>query len=183
VRWLRVGGVVALIGALVLVERLTGLSDQLSRDALRAHVAAAGAWGVPLFVAAFCVALFLHVPATGILFVAVGVALWDRVAGAALAYAGAVVACGFSFAIVRGVGGTPLAAIRNRLARRVLARLESHPILTVFVMRVLFFAGAPVNYALALSTIRPRDYLFGSLLGLAPPTVVLAVFFDALIGA
>ena len=182
-KWLRIGGVVALIGALVLVERFTGLSDQLSRDALRAHVAAAGPWGIPLFFAAFCVALFLHVPATGILFVAVGVALWDRVAGAGLAYAGAFVACMFSFTIVRGVGGKPLAEIKNRFARRILARLESHPILTVFVMRVIFFAGAPVNYALALSSIRPRDYVLGSLVGLAPPTVVLAIFFDVLIGA
>src|SRR5687768_3297084 len=92
VKWLRIGGVVALIGVLIAIERATGLSQELSRDALRAHVAAAGVWGIPLFIAAFCVALLLHVPATGILFVAVGVALYGRAAGAALAYAGGMVA-------------------------------------------------------------------------------------------
>jgi uncharacterized membrane protein YdjX (TVP38/TMEM64 family) len=183
VKWLRIGGVVALVCALVLVERLTGLSDQLSREALRGHVAAAGPWGIPLFLAVFCVALFLHIPATGILFVGVGVALYGPVAGAALAFAGAALAVMFSFVIVRGVGGKPFAEVKNKYARRILARLESHPIWTVIVMRLIFFVGAPVNYALALSSIRTRDYVLGSLLGMVAPTVVLALGFDVLIAA
>jgi uncharacterized membrane protein YdjX (TVP38/TMEM64 family) len=174
--------VVALIVALIIVERATGLSEQLTRETLRAHVAAAGVWGIPLFIGACCVALFLHVPATGIAFVAVGVALYGRLAGGALAYAGAVVAVTFSFVIVRAVGGKPFAGLENRVARRVLARLESHPVLTVIVLRLLFYAGAPVNYALALSGISARAYLVGSVIGLAPPAAVLALFFDVLIG-
>ena len=182
VRWLRLAAMVALVAGLILGAHATGIWDDLSRDALRARVAAAGVWGFPLYVAAFSVALLIHFPGAGILFVAVGVALWDRATGAALAYAGGLAGVLISFAIVRLVGGKPLAGVENRVARRVLARLESHPLLTVFILRCIFYVGAPVNYALALSGMRVRDYVVGSALGLAGPTAVLAIFWDVLIG-
>src|SRR5688572_28756193 len=182
VMWLRIGAVAALVGGLLLAAHATGLTDDLSREALRARVAGAGVWGIPLFVAACCVALFLHVPGTGILFVAVGVTLYDRLAGGAIAYGAALVAVIVSFVIVRAVGGRPLAGLENRVARRVLAHLESHPFWTVVVLRLIFYAGAPANYALALSGISARDYVVRSVVGLAPPAAILAAFFDVLIG-
>jgi hypothetical protein len=63
-----------------------------------------------------------------------------------------------------------------------LDRLEARPLTTVVVLRILFFVGAPLNFALALSPLRPRDYVMGSVIGLLPPTFVLAAFFDLLFG-
>ena len=181
VRWLRVGAVIALVALLLFVGSRTGLAEALSRDALRASVERAGMLGPPLFIGAFCLGLLFHVPATGILFVAIAVTLYGRMAGGLLAYAGAVVGVLASFVIVRGIGGRPLAAIKNKHARRILEKLEARPILTVVVLRVVFFAGAPVNYALALSTLRPRDYVVGSIVGLVAPIVPMVFFFDVLL--
>lgn len=166
----------------MLVGHATGLGDRLTKDQLREAVAQAGAWGVPLFIGAFCLALLLHVPATGIMFVGIAVALYGRVAGGFLAFAASLVAVMVSFFVVRGIAGSPLGAAKNRLMRRILDKLEERPLATVVLLRVVFFAGAPVNYALALSPLRPRDYFLGSLIGLALPAAVLTAFFDLLIG-
>jgi uncharacterized membrane protein YdjX (TVP38/TMEM64 family) len=182
VKWLRLLAVVVVLGGVVLIGHTTGLGDLLTKEALRAQVERAGAWGVPVFIGAFCLALLLHVPATGIMFVGIAVALYGRLAGGSLAFAGSVVAVMVSFFVVRGIGGRPLAEVKNRVMRRILDRLASHPVLTVFVLRLLFFAGAPVNYALALSSLRTRDYAVGSVIGLALPAAVLTAFFDLLMG-
>jgi uncharacterized membrane protein YdjX (TVP38/TMEM64 family) len=180
-RWLRLAAVAALVAAALIIGRATGLDDALSRDALREAVGRAGVWGAPLYVGAFALGLLLHVPAAGIAFVAVAVAAYDRVGGGILAYAGAVTGVLVSFAVVRAVGGRPLAGLEHRLARKVMARLEARPLLTVIVLRTLFFAGAPVNYALALSPLRARDYVVGSALGMVGPVATLALFFDLLL--
>ncbi len=182
VRWLRVAAVLALVVAALILGRVTGFADALTRENLRATVAAAGAWGPPLYVAAFTAAVLFHMPAGGILFVAVAVMVYGKGTGAVLAYGGALVGVLFSFAVVRLVGGKPLGQIRNNLLRRVLDRLEARPLLTVIALRLCFFAGAPVNYALALSPLRLRDYALGSVVGLVPPVLVLALFFELLVG-
>ena len=51
-------------------------------------------------------------------------------------------------------------------------------LLTVFVLRILFQMAPPVNYALALSSIRLRDYVLGSLLGLTPVILLVVIFFN-----
>jgi uncharacterized membrane protein YdjX (TVP38/TMEM64 family) len=182
VRWLRLAAAAAVLAGVVLAGHALGLAEYLSRDELRAAVGEAGAWGVPIFVGAYCLALLLHVPATGIMFVGIGVALYGRVPGGALAFFGSVAAVMVSFLVVRGLAGKPLAAVRSGLLRRVLAKLDERPLATVVILRVLFFAGAPVNYALALSPLRMRDYFVGSLVGLAVPALALTAFFDLIIG-
>jgi uncharacterized membrane protein YdjX (TVP38/TMEM64 family) len=140
-------------------------------------VGRAGPWGPALYVGAFALGLLLHVPAAGIAFVAVAVAAYDRLNGGLLAYVGSLIGVLVSFAIVRGVGGKPLAGLENDTARKVMARLEARPLLTVIVLRALFFAGAPVNYALALSPLRARDYVVGSAVGMIGPVVTLTLLF------
>ena len=100
-----------------------------------------------------------------------------------------------SFALVRGVAGrsapkaepppdaaaTGLArvaqAVRARM-RKWMGRLETQPIRTIALLRLFLLFSPPLNYALALSRVRFRDYLLGSALGLLPPTVLAVVLFD-----
>ena len=56
----------------------------------------------------------------------------------------------------------------------------ARPILTVALLRLFLWVAPPINYALALSTVRYRDYAAGSALGLAIPTALAAVVFGYL---
>ena len=69
----------------------------------------------------------------------------------------------------RGPRGSPASAGRPQC-----------PIRTVAILRVTLVMFPPLNYALALSSIKFRDYVARSLLGLIPPILVLTVFFDQL---
>jgi len=48
----------------------------------------------------------------------------------------------------------------------------------VIVLRLALWMAPPVNYLLAMSSVTFRDYALGSAIGLAPPVVAIALFFD-----
>ncbi len=174
--WWRLAAVMVLAAGLYAIGRETGLSDGLSPSALRLRIGGTGLWGMAVFVAAFTVGLFLHVP--GLLFVGAGIAVYGRLLGGVLSFGAAVIAVTASFLAVRTIGGQALAAMGTPLMRRLLDRLDAHPILTAAALRLIFLMSPPLNYALGLSTIRFRDYLAGSALGLVLPIAAASLLFD-----
>ncbi|MEZ4432087.1 MAG: VTT domain-containing protein [bacterium] len=174
--WIRVALLVALVAALYLAAHLTGAAESFTVAGLRARVHAAGPIGGAVFVLCFIVGNLIHLP--GILFVAVALLAWGRIDGTLLALAGGLVAVTTSFVIVRAVGGTPLAAPRHPWARAVLAHLDERPVAVIALLRLAFQFSPPVNYALALSRVRLRDYLVGSTLGLAVFMTGVALLFE-----
>lgn len=171
-RWVRLVALGVLVGVLVVGAHLAGVTDRLSGPSVRATIAAAGAWGPVLFVLAFCAGELVHLP--GMVFVAAAAFAYGPAIGAALAYAGAVASVSVTFALVRGVGGKPLASVRWRFARRLLAHLDRRPVLTIALLRLVLWISPPVSYALALSGVRFRSYLAGSAIGLAIPVPAVA---------
>jgi len=171
-----------LLAGVLLIAELTGIRGRMADDPrgaaedLRRLVADAGPWGWILFVVAFCVGELAHVP--GLVFVLAAVLAWGRVEGGALGYAGGVASVAFSFIVVRSVGGKALDAVQRPWARRLLDRLESRPVLIVAVLRMVMIMSPPLNYALAMSPIRFRDYVAGSAIGLLPPMLVAILAFD-----
>ena len=53
--------------------------------------------------------------------------------------------------------------------QKAMDKLERRPVRTVAALRVALIVSPPLNYALALSPIRFRDYFAGSAMGLAAP--------------
>jgi uncharacterized membrane protein YdjX (TVP38/TMEM64 family) len=171
-RLLRLALLVAVAAALAYVRLGTSFGASLSTARIRELVLHAGTAGVAVFVVAFCAGELLHVP--GLVFVAAAVLAWGRVVGGAAAYGGALVAVSLVFVVVRAIGGQPLGAIAQPRLRAILARLERRPILTVALLRLVLWLAPSVNYALALSPVRYRDYAVGSALGLAVPVAAAA---------
>src|SRR5207248_1106639 len=134
-RLLRLGLLVAVLLALVLVRYKTAFGAALSTAHVRPLVQHAGAAGVVLFVLAFCAGGLLHVP--GLVFVAAAVLAWGRVLGGAAAYAGALTAVSVVFVVVRAIGGQPLGAVTQPRLRGLIARAERRPILTVALLRLV----------------------------------------------
>jgi uncharacterized membrane protein YdjX (TVP38/TMEM64 family) len=174
-RLLRLGILAAVVVALLVVRFTTSFGSSLSTARIRDLVQHAGAAGVAVFIVAFAVGELLHVP--GMVFVAAAVMAWGRVGGGALSYVAALVSVSLGFAVVRAIGGQPLATIERPRVRALLARLDQRPILTVALLRLFLWVAPALNYALALSSVRYRDYAIGSAIGLALPMAIAAALF------
>ena len=174
-KWRLVALAVVLIG-LYCAARFSPLGEHMTREAMQAAVEGAGAWGLLVFVALFAVGSLLQLP--GWLFVAVACLAYGRLAGGALANVGALVAVTVTFLVVRSVGGTALAAVERPWVQRLLARVETRPIRTIAVLRLGLAVAPYLNYALALSRVRLRDYVLGSAAGLVVPIAVMTALLD-----
>jgi len=70
--------------------------------------------------------------------------------------------------------------LKSRLALRLLAQLDGHPIRSVLCLRILFQTVPALNYVLAMSGVGFREYMLGTLLGLPLPIALYCLFFDFL---
>lgn len=165
--------------ALVVVRYGTSFGASVSTTRIRGLVQAAGFAGVAIYLVIFAIGELLHVP--GLVFVAAAVMSWGHLGGGVIAYAGALVSVTLSFFVVRGIGGQALAELKWRWVQKVMARLDERPILTVALLRLTLWIAPALNYALALSRIRYRDYLIGSAIGLALPIAGASLFFQYLL--
>ncbi len=171
---------VLVLAGLFVVGKATGAIDRIDVARVRAVVERAGALGMAAFVVLFALGELVHVP--GMVFVAAGIVIYGKAAGFAISLAAAIVSVSVSFALVRAAGGKMLAEVERPFVKRMLAKLDARPIATVFVLRSVLWLAPPLNYALALSSIRFRDYLAGSALGLVGPVLVATLLFDWLFG-
>ena len=155
------------------------VEERIDAQAIRELVLDAGAWGWLIYFAVFSGGEFLHIP--GLVFVAAGILVYGQVFGFGLAFIASVISVSFSFIVVRRIGGTPLEGARNPRLQKALVHLDKRPVRTVLVLRLFLWMAPPLNYALALTRLRFRDYLVGSALGLLLPVAMASYFFDWLI--
>jgi uncharacterized membrane protein YdjX (TVP38/TMEM64 family) len=178
-RALRLAGLALFVAVVLVVAEVTGLRHHLTVAKLRELTLSHGLLGVVYFTAAYIVGELIHVP--GLLFVGAAVAIWGRVEGGVIAWGSSVLALAASFLVVRAIGGPALADIEHRWLQRVQARLEAQPIRTVALLRAVLVISPPVTYALALSRVRFVPFFLGSAIGLVPPMVLAAIFFQYLL--
>lgn len=177
--WLRLGALALVVAITFVVAHVTGLTEYLSREHVRALIVGLGPLGLLAFVGLFVVGELAHVP--GFVFIGAAILAYGRLEGGVLGYVGALVAVAVAFFVVRGIGGQALTALERPLIRRALAHVDARPILAVAVLRTLLIMTPALTYALALTRIRFRDYMLGSALGLALPIVAMSVLFDWLL--
>jgi uncharacterized membrane protein YdjX (TVP38/TMEM64 family) len=171
----------ALLGAITLTLFITGVvvvGDGLTADGLREEVRKAGAFGFVLFIGIFIIGQMLHLP--GLIFIGAGAFAFGAPVGGPLSLLAASIAVSVNFAFVRTVGGQPLVAIERPLFKRVMAMLDDHPLRTVVVLRLIFFTSPAISAALALTGVRFRDHLTGSIVGMAAPVVGAAFLADVI---
>ncbi len=167
--------------ALLLLERTLGLREHLNLQYLQQQLHGHPVSGLLLFVALFAVGNMLHLP--GWIFLAAAVYTLGRLDGGVLTYVAASLSCVFTFVTIRLIGGDVSANLNHPFAVRLLAQLHTHPVRNVLLLRTVFQTLPTLNYALALSGVRLRDYVTGTLLGLPLPIAVYCLFFDYLITA
>ena len=166
-----------LLGLFLLFEAL-GIRARFSLQALQDLILMHPVAGLLLFILLFCLGNLIQIP--GWLFLAAAVLALGKFYGGIATYLAAIVSCVFTFLTIRYLGGNALRELDNRLARRLLAGLDRHPLASIVALRTLFQTVPALNYALALSGVPFRTYLLGTLLGLPLPIALYCLFFDYL---
>ena len=174
----RLTAVILFLALLWAVFELSGLRGHFSLTFLHQQIEQNRITGLLIFVALFCLGNLIQIP--GWLFLAAAVLTLGQMWGGVATYLAACISCVVTFLTIRLLGGDALRQLKNRLAVRLLGQLDAHPVKSVFLLRVLFQTVPALNYALAMSGIRFRHYLIGTLLGLPLPIALYCVFFDAL---
>jgi len=177
-RYKRLLGVVLFLAILVAIFEVSGLRDHFNLSFMRQVILQHQIGGLILFVALFSLGNLIQIP--GWVFLAAAVLTLGRLWGGIVTYIAAVTSCLLTFLTIRALGGDALRLLTNRVAVRILRELDAHPIGCVALLRVLFQTVPALNYALAMSGIRLRSYLIGTLVGLPVPIALYCVFFDAL---
>src|SRR6202521_3686946 len=177
-RYKRLLGVGLFLGILLTVFEVSGLRDHFNLAFMRQVILQHQIGGLMLFVLLFSLGNLIQIP--GWVFLAAAVLTLGRVGGGVVTYVAAVTSCAFTFVTIRALGGDALRLLKNRVAVRLLRELDAHPIASVALLRILFQTVPALNYALAMSGIKFRTYLIGTLVGLPVPIALYCIFFDIL---
>ncbi|MCO4761210.1 MAG: VTT domain-containing protein [Myxococcales bacterium] len=173
---LRVAALVLVLGGGFFLAVKMGWVGDLDAEGVRTLVQSAGAWGVVLYLVLFALGELVHIP--GMVFVAAALLLWGPWAGAAVGWLGCVVSVVVTFVVVRSVGGQALTAIDKPWMTKALAWLGKAPIRTIIALRLVMWVAPPLNYLLALSGVKFRDFVIGSAVGLLAPVAFIAYAAD-----
>jgi uncharacterized membrane protein YdjX (TVP38/TMEM64 family) len=166
------------LGVLLAVFELTGLRDQFSLEYLRQTILDNKVSGLFIFILVFALGNLIQIP--GWVFLAAAVLELGRTWGGLATYIAASLSCVISFLLIRFVGGDALRQLNNRIATKILMQLDAHPVKSIVLLRVFFQTLPALNYALAMSGVRFRNYLLGTVLGLPLPIALYCIFFDYL---
>lgn len=177
-RYKRLIAVILFLALLWAVFAFSGLRDHFNLVFLQQQINENRITGLLIFVLLFVLGNLIQIP--GWLFLAAAVLTLGQVWGGFATYIAASVSCVVTFLVIRLMGGDALRQLDNRIALRIFEQLDAHPVKGVFLLRVLFQTMPALNYTLALSGIRFRHYLAGTLLGLPLPIALYCLFFDYL---
>lgn len=175
-RYRRMWAVGVFLAVLLALFQLSGLRDHVSLAFLQHQLAAHQGSGLLLFVLLFALGNLIQIP--GWLFLAAAVLTLGAGWGGVVTYIAASISCVLTFIVIRAIGGDALRAVPHPLAVRLLAKLDQHPLRSVFWLRVFFQTVPALNYTLALSGISFWQYALATLLGLPLPIALYCLFFD-----
>ncbi len=177
-RYSRLFAVIVFLGLLLALFQMSGLRDNFTLAFLHQKFLENELEGLLVFVVLFALGNLIQIP--GWIFLAAAVLALGEVRGGLATYFAAVISSVFTFLVIRLLGGNALRQIRGKWFIGLLGRLDAHPVRIIVLLRTLLQTVPALNYALALSGVRFRDYLAGTLLGLPVPIALYCIFFDYL---
>ena len=169
---IRILGILLLALFLLLIGKLTAFGEWFILDNISDTIKNSGAWGLLIFTVLFVLGSLLHIPA--MLFVLVAILVYGHLEGALYGYLGVVIAMSVNYFVIRAMGSKVLHEIKNRPLQRMLSKLQNRPLLTIILIRLVFWASPIVNYALAMTSVKPGHYILGSAIGLILPVMVFS---------
>ena len=162
----------------VLVVAGLAVQRYVDVDALRSLVQSAGPLAPAAAVVAVAVRSLLFIPVLPLpVLVAIAVLLFGTLAGAAYVLAGAVLGATVAFALARAFVGRVSARIPAASVRRLDEVLTRNGLAAIVGLRLLLTGSVLLNFGSGLTSMRARDYVVGTAVGLAPKVFVAAYLF------
>jgi len=162
---------VLLLGVIMLgllaTAKYTPLGEYFSVEKLQELIKGAGNWGLVIFFAVFLMGTLMSVP--GAVFLVFAILTYGYLRGILLSYITACLCAMINFLFARMVGGKALTEIKNKRIQKVLSRVDTHPITTICWLRIFMLLSPVVNYAMALTNIKSRQFFIGNSIAMIPP--------------
>jgi uncharacterized membrane protein YdjX (TVP38/TMEM64 family) len=174
----RLIAVILFLVVLWAVFELSGLRGHFSLAFLRQQIQAHLLIGSLLFILLFALGNLIQIP--GWLFLTAAILAIGEWWGGLVTYLAANVSCAVTFFTIRLLGGDALRQIKGRIATRIFSQLDAQPVRSVLVLRLMFQTLPALNYSLAMSGVRFRHYMAGTLLGLPLPIFLYCLSFEFL---
>jgi uncharacterized membrane protein YdjX (TVP38/TMEM64 family) len=169
----RIAVLLVVVVALALAAHFSGLTESLTRARIAEIASSWGLAGIAAYVVLFALGELVQLP--GAIFVLAAVAAYGPYVGTAVAYVGMNAAALAVFVFGRRIAGSALAEIEHPRVRALVREVAERPIRAAAFARGVLFVLPGVGYALALSSIRLREYVVGSAIGLVVPTLLAGV--------
>jgi len=163
---------------LYLMMEISGLRSNISPGTIKEIFLHHTILGLFFFCLAYSLGNLVYIP--GWIFLVGAVFALGKEWGGMASFLAGLCSATVSFFIIRSVGGTALLSLKNKWANRIFAHLDERPILSVAILRLLFQTLPAINYALALTDLRFRHYIIGTLIGLPLPIFLYCYFFESI---
>jgi phospholipase D1/2 len=173
--WLRVAGVTVLVGLALAAWAWTPVAEVDPENLSSWFRPYRHAWyALPLVVAAFVVLGLVLVPVV-LLIAATGI-VFGPVLGPLYAMAGSLASASAGFAIGRWMGAGKVEQLGGERIARLIHRVRRNGTLAVFLIRKVPVPFLLANVVVGASTIRFRDFIVGTMLGMTAIVIALAGF-------
>jgi uncharacterized membrane protein YdjX (TVP38/TMEM64 family) len=173
---------IGLLLALAAAWRWTPLGDWLQPEAIASalHGLSSSGWGAPVGVTAFVLASVLAVPVT--LLILVAALIFGSATGAAVALAGSTLSALLGYGIGRAAGCGLVKQLAGGRLERLRRRITRRGITTIITVRIVPVAPfAVLNLLAGALHVSFRDFLIGTVIGMLPGIVAMALFAEGLL--
>lgn len=177
-------GVLAALLALAAAWRWTSLGEWLTVDRLVSFSGEVSKtpWGGVLAMGAFVVGSMLAIPVTFL--IAASAMIFGPGYGFLYSLLGVILSAAVNFGIGQSLGRDAIRHLAGKRINRLSARISRRGLLTVIALRVVPAAPFVVmNLVAGASRIRFRDFILGTLLGMAPGILAISFFAEVLLSA
>ncbi|MCB9185640.1 MAG: VTT domain-containing protein [Flavobacteriales bacterium] len=150
--------------ALMYVGRHSGMNRYFGLEYLTQTIKHTGSFGLIMFTIVYIIGTLMNIP--GMIFLFILFLVYDDVVGLSVGYISTLLSMIAHFQFTRSIAGNPFGEIQQPFIRKQLNNLMARPIQTTVVLRLVLFISPPVNYALALSPLKFKHFLIGSMLAM-----------------
>ena len=162
----------AFLGAVVSLHA-SGALESMDAESLQSWARRAGAWGGVAFVATY--AFLQPLGVRSLFFLLSAPLIWSPSSAVMLSWIGAVVASIVAFGFARFVARDWAQSRAPARVRRFDERLAQNGFRTVTLLRLVFYTTPALQFALGASRVRFRPFLFGTMVGVLPFTLLMTL--------
>ena len=148
----------------MLIGRETAVGEYFRLEYLLNLIQDTGLYGISVFVLIYVLGTLMNIP--GMIFLFILFLVYDGIEGFAIGYFSTLLAMVIHFVVTRSIAGDLLTEIDQPFLKGQIEKLTSRPLRTTIILRLLLFISPPVNYALALSSVRFKYFVVGSMIAM-----------------